>query len=367
MSRLMSRWSSSLVIAVTLLLGTLSGTPAHVDDLNLCKPSAQRPVLISLPADEAPHVVHDEWYYTTGHLRTPSGRRYGFETVVFQLTDPSSGGFITVGQIAVTDLNNRTFHHETYLVPGSFPVSTHSFHVTLPQGLTMSGGHGSIDITASLPDGYGIDLRLESVKNPVYQASDGLIRYIDPLTGQQIATQFYYSRPRMATFGSVTSPTGTEVAFGQSWFDHAYGTLPLPINWEWFSIQLDDGREIMAYNLRDPRTQNTYAKFGSIQDSPPGCHVQSLGASDFTMALQGAWISPHTGITYPNQLGLSVPSRGMHLTLTPELADQEVYKPAGVLRVLPPYWEGTVKVSGTVNGRPVSGSGYVEMLRSPSP
>ena len=171
----------------------------------------------------------------------------------------------------------------------------------------------------------------------------------------------------MATFGSVTSPTGTEVALGQSWFDHEYGTLPLPINWEWFSIQLDDGREIMAYNLRDPRTQNTYAKSGSIQDPPRGCNVQSLGASDFTMSLQGAWISPHTGITYPNQLGLSVPSRGMNLTLTPELADQEVYKPAGVLRVLPPYWEGTVKVSGTVNGRPISGVGYVEMLRSPSP
>src|SRR3989442_3190674 len=61
MSRLMSRWSSSIVIAITLLLGTLSGTPAQADDLNLCKPSAQSPVLISLPADEAPHVVHDEW------------------------------------------------------------------------------------------------------------------------------------------------------------------------------------------------------------------------------------------------------------------------------------------------------------------
>src|SRR5205823_12395313 len=102
MSRLMSRWSSSIVIAVTLLLGTLSGTPAYADDLNLCKPSAQSPVLISLPADEAPHVVHDEWYYTTGHLQTPSGRRYGFETAVFQLTAPTvPGGFITVGQVEI--------------------------------------------------------------------------------------------------------------------------------------------------------------------------------------------------------------------------------------------------------------------------
>src|SRR5262249_3852698 len=162
----------------------------------------------------------------------PSGKRYGFETVVFQLTSPSEG-FITVGQVAVTDLNNGTFHHETYLVPGPFPASTNSFGVAvypLYQGLTMSGGDGSVSITASLPDGYGIDLSLQSVKNPVYQAGDGLIRYTDPTS----ATQYYYSRPRLATFGSVTSPTSTEVAFGQSWFDHEYGTLPLPISWEWF-------------------------------------------------------------------------------------------------------------------------------------
>jgi predicted secreted hydrolase len=161
----------------------------------------------------------------------------------------------------------------------------------------------------------------------------------------------------MATFGSVTSPDGTELAFGQSWFDHEYGTLPQPVNWEWFSIQLNDGHEIMAYNVRDPITQSTYVKAGSIQDPLPDCAVQSLDASDFTMSLQGKWKSKHTGITYAKRFGLSVPSRDMNLTLTPELADQEVYNGGGIL---PPYWEGTVKVSGTVQGQPVSGAGYVE-------
>jgi predicted secreted hydrolase len=47
----------------------------------------------------------------------------------------------------------------------------------------------------------------------------------------------------------------------------------------------------------------------------------------------------------------------MNLTLKPEIADQEVFG-----GVLPPYWEGTVTVSGTVNGRQVSGVGSVEMV-----
>src|SRR5262249_31772636 len=106
-------------------------------------------------------------------------------------------------------------------------------------------------------------------------------------------------------------------------------------------------------------TQNAYAKFGSIEDAPRGCNVQSLGAMDFSMSLRGAWTSPHTGLTYANQFGLAVPSRGMNLTLTPELADQEVYNSTGLVA---PYWEGSVKVTGTENGRPVSGVGYVELV-----
>src|SRR5262249_20438275 len=130
MSRLMPRWSSAIVIAVILLLGTLPGTPARADGLNLCQPSQQSPVLVSLPADEAPHVLTDEWYYTTGHLVTRSGKRYGFETAVFQIA-AAPGVFVTVGQVAVTDLNNGTFHHQTYRVPGPFPASINSFTVTL--------------------------------------------------------------------------------------------------------------------------------------------------------------------------------------------------------------------------------------------
>jgi predicted secreted hydrolase len=354
--------AAGAIAALILAITTMSDTPAYAAGIYVpCQPSQQHPASISLPKDDAPHRDPVEWYYNTGHLTTLEGKRYGFETVVFQFW---LGSFTTVGQFALTDLNNGTFHHQTYQIPGPFPASSNSFNVTLPQGLTMSGGNGSERITASLPDGYRINLGLYSIKNPVYQDGDGLIPYIDPSTGQQISTQFYYSRPRMATtFAVVSSPTGSsEVASGESWFDHEYGLLPSPVNWEWFSIQLDDGREIMAYTIRQFHTPNAYAKFGSIQNATPGCGVQSLGASNFSMSLQGSWRSPHTGITYPNQFGLSVPSRDLQLTLTPQLADQEVFPPSG--SIVPPYWEGAVAVKGTENKLPVSGTGYVELVEN---
>jgi hypothetical protein len=170
---------SSIAIAATVLLGTLSGAPldvlwaapAHADGLNLCGPLSQFPV-ISLPADDRPQSVPVECYYTTGHPATLSGKQFGFDTVVFQFAVPT-GGFITVGQVAVTDLSNGTFHHQTYVAPGPFPASTNGFIITLPQGLTSLGSSGVNSITASLPDGYQLNLSLSALTNPVYQDKNG--------------------------------------------------------------------------------------------------------------------------------------------------------------------------------------------------
>jgi predicted secreted hydrolase len=51
---------------------------------------------------------------------------------------------------------------------------------------------------------------------------------------------------------------------------------------------------------------------------------------------------------------LSVPSQALELEIVPLINDQE-------LNVSYRYWEGAVKVTGTKQGRPISGQGYVEL------
>jgi predicted secreted hydrolase len=77
------------------------------------------------------------------------------------------------------------------------------------------------------------------------------------------------------------------------------------------------------------------------------------------MSFENKITGSQTGIIYWNTFGLSVPSRHMNLTLKAELNDQEVFTPD---KGLPPYWEGSVKVTGTVHRKPVSGVGYVELV-----
>ena len=53
---------------------------------------------------------------------------------------------------------------------------------------------------------------------------------------------------------------------------------------------------------------------------------------------------------------ISIPEYGFELSLTPAVEDQEL---CFVLDTC--YWEGPIVVSGTRNGEPISGRGYVEL------
>ncbi len=82
--------------------------------------------------------------------------------------------------------------------------------------------------------------------------------------------------------------------------------------------------------------------------------VRRIRSSDVSTDVLEHWRSPASGATYPSRWRLQLPSEGIDLTLAPWLSDQE-------MRVSFPYWEGAVRITGTIDGREVSGNGYVEL------
>ncbi len=82
--------------------------------------------------------------------------------------------------------------------------------------------------------------------------------------------------------------------------------------------------------------------------------VRHVRSSDVSIDVLEHWRSPESGGTYPSRWRLQLPSEGIELTLVPWLSDQE-------LRVSFPYWEGAVRITGTIAGREVTGNGYVEL------
>lgn len=143
---------------------------------------------------------------------------------------------------------------------------------------------------------------------------------------------------------------------GQAWKDREWGTSALSeahAGWDWFSVQLDNGHELMFYHLRledgrvDPISKGLWV-------DPEG-NTRRLGLDDVTLRATDHWQSPDGQATYPAGWQLAMPDAGLQLTLTPTVADQELR--GGAFR----YWEGALRVSGEQDGRQVSGWGYAEL------
>ncbi len=81
--------------------------------------------------------------------------------------------------------------------------------------------------------------------------------------------------------------------------------------------------------------------------------VTALGASDFEARPNGTWKSPASGIVYPVDWTISLPSRGVRLKVEPVLRASEIDARTTTLNV---YWEGSIKSSGSH-----SGVGFMEL------
>lgn len=309
------------------------------------KPAAATPDRVSLPADEAAHDALTEWWYYTGHL-TAGNRQYGFELVVFQarrgdnpagyaahfaLTDRARGAFTYDQRVAVGDLRPP---------PQGFDVPVRDWRVS---------GSGPLDRLVASSGPYAIDLTVRADKPAALHRGRGIVSL------GAGGDSYYYSYTRMSVSGTLTDRGATAQATGSAWMDHEWGNFVVggPIGWQWFSVQLDDRRELMVWLVRGAGATIPYGTWverdGTVSDLPPG---------DIGVAELGRWTSPKTGITYPSGWTLRVPSRSLDLTLKPVLPDQELDVTASTGE---PYWEGDVTARGTEGGSAISGNAYVEL------
>jgi predicted secreted hydrolase len=200
-------------------------------------------------------------------------------------------------------------------------------------------------------DGVVVELQLDDLKGPVLQGDAGYSRK-GPEPGN---ASVYYSLPRMASEGSITAGGRTLPVTGLSWMDHEYSTSALgpdQAGWDWFSIQLDDGSELMVFQLR--REDGSVDAFSSGTLAAADGSTTALGPGDFAIEATGIWRSPRTGARYPSGWIVTVPSAGLRLALEPWLDDQE-------METTYTYWEGAVRATGERAGAAVAGNGYVEL------
>ncbi len=301
---------------------------------------------IAFPKDEAPHTDLSEWWYYTGHLGAADGREWGFELVVFQaLRGPMPP--VYVAHFAVTDRQRRVFRYEERDSREAQPQPAEGFALDV-RDWRMQGRLGHDHLSAAMAE-YAIELDLSTDRPPVLH--DGGLVSFGPA-----GDSYYYSRTRMDVNGMLDDH-GEQVAVrGLAWSDRQWGNfLVLGGGWDWFSLQLDDGSDLMLNLIRDAQGVTRLA-YGTYVE-PSGAY-RHLGADRFEVASTGRWTSPRNGATYPMGWRARLLDPPLDVVLEPVLEDQELDTTRTTNTI---YWEGASDVFGTRDGLPIRGQAYVEM------
>jgi predicted secreted hydrolase len=324
------------------------------------------------PRDHGAHPEYQtEWWYFTGNLATPEGRRFGFQLALFrraitpampERTSAWAANQVYFGDFAVSNIQDDQFYFTSRFSRGAaglsgavvdplFRVWVEDWSVTALNDdasrlrITASGDYDgtqySIDFvtTRQKPLGFHGDVGLHKKSNAPGNAS------------------YYYSQTRLNTEGTLTINGTAFPVTGSSWMDQEFSTSVLSqgaVGWDWFAIQLDNGRELMLYTIR--------MADGSYEPTSSGTLIEADGTTvhldlaQFTITALDRWTSPRTGAVYPSgwRVEIAAPGGPIRLEVTPLMKNQE-------LNSVTAYWEGASRITGTDSGRPVTGYGYVEL------
>lgn len=328
---------------------------------------ALEPVEFEFPADHGPHPeFRNEWWYVTGNLDADTGERFGFELTLFRFSlspdiEQTASAWRTnqifIGHFAVTDVEGESFRAAQRYSRGAAGLAgaeASPLRVWLGdwrlEATTGSGADGMPWRLEAADDDMALALTLAAIKPIVRNGDNGLSQK----SAERGNASYYYSIPRLETEGRLRVGETSYQVQGLSWLDREWSSSALSADqagWDWFALQLDDGRELMYYQLRKLD--------GSVDRFSGGTFIREDGSSvhldrdDVRLDVLERW-STADGQSYPIQWRLQVPSLELDLEVRPVIRDQE-------LDTTVRYWEGAVDVTGSGGNRDVRGRGYVEM------
>jgi predicted secreted hydrolase len=320
--------------------------------------------ILSFPQDHGKHPSFEtEWWYFTGNL-TSGDRKWGTQLTFFRrsLFDKNVKGSsswsvrdLYPGHFAITDITGGNFFHSEIISregPGLAEAASDRLSVRVKDW--RASMDGSV-ITLRAADGpYEIDLSLTPEKPIILHGNNGFsIKGNDP-----DQASYYYSFTRLKAEGALVFNGSRFKVTGSMWMDHEFGSSILTqeqVGWDWFSLQFDNGTELMAFYLRrkDGANEKPFATFVDRSGKPT-----HLSGSSVSIKAGGSWVSPRTRAKYPNEWTIEIPEKKLRIIVSPAIKDQEL---SNLKSTQTSYWEGVVVAKGTFAGEAVQGTGYVEL------
>ena len=334
------------------------------------------------PGDHGAHPgFKTEWWYYTGNLFTEEGRQFGYQFTIFRnQLRPSGADSVTMNpegkgardsewstnqlylaHFAISDVSKKDHVFDERYSRGSaglagasvdpYRIWLEDWEITRVKDSKASDERFQMRIKAEMSDGTALDVVLNPQKPLVLQGEEGY----DRKGGQDGNASYYISFTRMQTEGLLKKDGESLAVSGLSWMDHEWSTSALDsgqTGWDWFSIQLSNGYELMYYQIRNVDPDLAPQTTGSLV-TPDG-QKRDLDQGEVRLEVLEYWASPHTGARYPVQWTLAIPSEELEMDVTTVFDDQE-------MTVSVQYYEGALQVSGKFRDEAIDGNGYIEM------
>jgi predicted secreted hydrolase len=312
------------------------------------------------PRDHGAHPdFATEWWYFTGNLETDRGRRFGYQLTLFRVgltPGPAStdsawrANQLYMGHLAISDVETGRHHSRerfSRAAAGLAGAEAAPLRVWLGPWSIRSRSPALLPLQLSAADdGLSLQLSIEDGGKPMVLQGD---RGLSQKSGESGNASYYYSFTRLPTQGELRIGDDSYRVSGNSWFDREWSTSALgpdQAGWDWFALQLDDGRDLMFYRLRKHDGRPDDFSQGVLVDRDGS--AQRLSIDQVDLRPTRFWHADDS-TRYPVEWRLEIPSLQIALRVNATFDAQEM--PMTVR-----YWEGAVDVDGSHRGR-----GYMEL------
>jgi len=334
----------TLVMVLILLVPTLLG----------CGEKAPYgPAQVHFPEDEGAHPESSmEWWYLNATVSDDEGRYYTAMLAYFNKKSPRPPLKI----ISIADLDAETFYHEVPKIQELLVADPNYAEGKLDlrwddydRWYRTDDDSYRYSLQAK-GDTIGFTFDLAQDKDPLMVGGDGLIDWTEGST-------YYYSLTRLQVDGQIEIEGRTIDVHGIGWMDHQWMEDMAEKGWQWFSIQLDDKTDIICWNICDLDGTAESSDLTMMEADGSIYHT-----TDIELEATDSWMSPETDQIYGMTWSLREPKRDLDLELEARFPQQEII----LLKDVPAYtwqiWEGGTTISGQIDGSPVSGIGYAELV-----
>lgn len=347
---------------------------------------------ISLPKDVGPHNDSNiEWWYFFAHLTGDRGGKYAVMASFFRVGELEIGkGHYIIHTLI--DLNRKkrfNFSSIDWKVKMGMLAIYLPFHLLLhPTDHKMWRQYKSL-LKGDIPPPHTLFKNTNITENPtelLYGShklsfkgeNDSAFEVFLKERNSEVQLEFtplkpvslvggdgkpddlyYYSFTRNKVLGKIMTDNGTEAVKGQGWFDHQWGrnySLAKGSGWNWFGIQLSDGRELLLNEMTSGKPDSSMANL-----------IEKDGKILFTREISFKrikyWKSLKTNARYPVEWQISIPEFAIELHIEAIFPNQEM----PIIGPIQAIWEGTCRAAGIEslpNGKrkTLDGIGFMELV-----